>query len=375
MDPSRRIHLCLSVSCCLALCFWFFFPSIYRAGDYIRQTNPFSGQREVERDFSPTPQELACLNGSFPPDQLGHSTPTPSAAEPIPNIVHFIFLQRLPSRRAEGDFGFLHYLAIRSAIVSLNPDAVYLHYGYISSPPSRITASRKFYTDKEDLLVSKNHWIQRLKSQVELKRYTKPLDGSIRHSAHVADTVRLELLLEHGGIYLDIDAFALRPFGRALNVPRPRSVLLGWEGGDRHGLCNAVIAARANSTFIDRWLKTYDHADLNREWNYHSVILPKNLAAAHPDEVCELPPDAFFWPTWTWRHITWMHEPLSDAEATHWSKRIEDTGGSLFDNQLVYHAWSQMARDRYLKRLTPDIIRKEDTRFNLMIRRFVEDDL
>lgn len=64
----------------------------------------------------------------------------------------------------------------------------------------------------------------------------------------------------------------------------------------------------------------------------------------------------------------YQHEPLGKTEADFWQSRIESTGGSLFENQLVYHAWSQMAQDRYLGRLTPEVVRREDTRF-------MEDDL
>lgn len=105
------------------------------------------------------------------------------------------------------------------------------------------------------------------------------------------------------------------------------------------------------------------------------MLLPKELADAHPREVCALAPDAFFWPTWTWRHIEWMHEPLSGLEAARWRAEIERHGGSLFENQLAYHAWGQMAWDRHLKTLTPAVVRTRDTRFNLMLRRFLEDDL
>ncbi|RCI11805.1 hypothetical protein L249_7743 [Ophiocordyceps polyrhachis-furcata BCC 54312] len=341
-------------------------PTILLFGDYLSQNHPFSGQALVEQDFAPTPKELACLHGL----PLSSAKAVEDAA-PIPNVVNFIFFQKLPPRNRRGDFGFLNYLAVRSAVVSLKPQRIYIHYGFSSpsSAPHHVAGD-----DAEpQQLVFDNPWIRRLKPHVELKRYAKPIDHSLRHQEHLADRVRLEILLEHGGIYLDLDAFALRPFEKALAPPSPYDAVLGYEGGNRAGLCNAVIAARANSSFIRRWLTTYDSVDLNKEWNYHSVILPKELASEHPDEICELPPDAFLWPTWTWAHVRWMHEPLSSDESEYWQRRIRDFGGSLFKNQLAYHAWSQMSRYRYLKRLTPDVIRREDTRFNLLMRRFLED--
>jgi len=336
-------------------------PGIYHAADYIRQTNPFSGQKYIEQAFEATELELACLRGVKLPDQpQSHH----EKADPIPNVVHFIFGLKNPfDNPSVGRFDFLSYLAVRSAVVSLKPEAIYLHYTYLSEPPSP-DASADPMT---------NPWIQRLKPHIKLIHH--PPGESHTHYAHLSDTMRLQFLLEKGGIYLDIDAFALRPFNGVLATPSQHDVVLGAEGGNRWGLCNAIIAARANSTFVARWLASYDNIDFSREWNYHSVLLPKELADQHPEEVCALAPDAFFWPTWTWRHVEWMHEPLNREAAKYWKGEIDRHGGSLFDNQLAYHAWSQMAWDRHLKHLTATTVRMKDTRFNLMVRRFLEDDL
>lgn len=250
-----------------------------------------------------------------------------------------------------------------SAVVSLKPTAIYLHYTYLSEPASP--------DPNADPLT--NPWIKRLSKDITLVHHEP--SASPNHYAHLSDTLRLQALLSDGGIYLDIDAFALRPFTRILSVPEPHDIVLGAEGGNRWGLCNAIMAARPNSTFVERWLESYSRADLSREWNYHSVLLPKEMADESPDEVCALAPDAFFWPTWTWRHIDWMHEAISPKEAKYWAGKIEENKGALFRNQLAYHSWSQMAWDRYLKKLTPQAVREKDTRFNLLVRRFLEDDV
>ncbi|KAK3381489.1 hypothetical protein B0H63DRAFT_475825 [Podospora didyma] len=335
------------------------FPYIFSFGDYVRQTNPFSGQKWIEQAFEAHETELACLRGQPIP---GDDKDAAVASDPIPNRVHFIYGLKNPLfNPGAGRFDFLSYLAVRSAIVSLKPDAIYLHYTYISEPPS----------PDADADPMTNSWIQRLAKHIKLVHH-KPTDSSVQY-AHLSDTMRLQFLLEEGGIYLDIDAFALRPFDKVLAAPRPHDVVLGAEGGNRWGLCNAIIAARANSTFMRRWLESYDNVDFTREWNYHSVLLPKEMADAHPSEVCALAPDAFFWPTWTWRHIDWMHQPLNPQAAAFWQGEIDRHGGSLFENQLAYHAWSQMAWDRYLHKLTPSLVRTHDTRFNLLMRRFLED--
>ncbi|KAK3350062.1 hypothetical protein B0T25DRAFT_458881 [Lasiosphaeria hispida] len=340
---------------------YMFSSYLYHVIDYVRQTNPLSGQKYIELAFEASDAELACLRGLALP---GEQPPPPGATDPIPNIVHFIFGLKNPFDNPDaGRFDFLSYLAMRSAVVSLRPDAIHLHYTYLSEPPSP-DANADPMT---------NPWIRRLAEHITLVHHP-PANSTVQY-AHLSDTMRLQFLLEQGGVYMDMDAFALRPFDKLLASPRPHDVVLGAEGGNRWGLCNAVMAARANSSFVARWLASYDHVDFSREWNYHSVLLPKAMAEAHPHEVCRLAPDTFFWPTWTWRHVDWMHEPLGHEAAQYWAGEIARHGGSLFDNQLAYHSWSQMAWDRYLKHLTPDVVRSSDTRFNLLVRQFMEDDL
>ncbi|KAK3342824.1 hypothetical protein B0H65DRAFT_231198 [Neurospora tetraspora] len=398
------------------------FPTLYYYGDYIRQTNPFSGQRSTEQPFTPTDSELACLRGHgggghafFPGSRSGgndndnenennNGHPSHSFSEGtvnpggIPNIVHFIYgLSNPHSHPSAGHFDFLSYLALRAALVSLQPTVVQLHYTYLSSPPSPDPGADPL----------SNPWIRRLAQKwpekFRLVHHQPPAEEG--QYAHMSDTLRLQILLEQGGIYLDIDVFAVRSFASLLSAPADgKDTILGYEGGNRWGLCNAVIVARPNATFIKRWLDTYEDVDLEKEaWNYRSVLLPKELAEEGNDEsgggrggkgeeargkdgkdgkeakkgdVCALPPDAFFWPTWTWRHVEWMHTPLkTKEEKEYWERQIARNGGGLFENQMAYHAWGQMAWDRHLKWLTPEVIRKKDTRFNLLVRRFLEDDL
>ncbi|KAM7185956.1 hypothetical protein V8F33_012083 [Rhypophila sp. PSN 637] len=359
-------------------------PWLIYFGDYVRQTNPWSGQKYTELAFTASGDELACLHGRPLPSEesknaaaaKGKNTPEP---KPIPNIVHFVFGLKNPLVKSRaGNFDFLWYLAVRSALVSIKPEKLYLHYTYLPGPEaSAADADDKAVTMHDPLA---NPWIKRLSKDIELVHHkpapsSGPDQDSPARYAHLSDTLRLDLLQNQGGIYLDMDSFALRPFDELRNPPSGHDIILGHEGGNRWGLCNAVMLARPNSTFLSRWIKSYENVDLSKEWNYHSVLLPKEMATAHPDEVCTLAPDAFFWPTWTWRHVDWMHEALSEKDAAYWSQQIKKHGGSLFENQRAYHAWSQMAFERYLARLTPEVIRTRDTRFNLLMRRFLEDDL
>ncbi|KAI0966314.1 hypothetical protein F4678DRAFT_449843 [Xylaria arbuscula] len=334
---------------------------LYDLGDWMRQTHPGSYQYEVEKDFMATDEELNCLYNMTAPIDT-HDI------KPIPNHAHFIFgLSNPYEERNAGSFGFLAFLAVRSATVGLQASRIFLHYTYLAEPASPEPNKDPFCNPWINLL--KNDIILVYHSPSEIKTL-KDVSGA-RKAAHISDVLRLKILREHGGIYLDIDAFALRPFTSLLQTPR--DIVMGHEGANRAGLCNAIMVARAGSSFIDHWISEYKHIDFKKEWNYHSVMFPKELQQQRPNDICTLPPAAFFWPTWTWHHIDWMHESLDLDEARHWTKQIERNGGSLFEGQLAYHSWNQMAWNRYLRHLTPEVVRTRNTRFNLMVRRFLPD--
>ncbi|KAI1474055.1 glycosyltransferase family 32 protein [Daldinia eschscholtzii] len=363
----RRVYYLIPVIFILVLLSPPIRPSVRQFGDRLRQTLPFAYQWKVQQDFVPTQHELDCLHGLTPRLATDGDKPI----EPIPNHVHFIYgLSNPYNKPSVGTFDFLCYLAIRSAIVGMKAEKISLHYTYLADPPS----------PEPNASPLSNPWIRLLKDDISLVYHSPEEIAALKSSpdatwqaAHVSDILRLKLLQEQGGIYMDMDAFGFRPFTTLLNSPR--DIILGHEGGNRGGLCNAIMVARKNSSFIARWLREYNGADLSKEWNYHSVVLPKELELEHPDEVCTLAPNAFFWPTWTWNHIEFMHKQLSSDEARKWAAEIDKNGGSLYEDQLAYHAWSQMAWERHLSKLTPEIVRTRDTRFNILVRDFLQDNL
>jgi hypothetical protein len=331
----------------VALIAWIFFLAVvglFYSENIISFFRPYVLYAEgLSRYSPPTAAERACFDGTVERYNAVGLT------QEIPKKVHFIW-----GPKGDGAFTFPFYLSIRSALHTLQLDKVELHYTYL---------------DRE------NTWFKALEKNLTLVHHdpAEYLNG-FQHASpdmdisHMADILRLQVLRAEGGIYLDSDAFVLRPFDTLLKGAR--DVVMAHEGGYRGALTNAVILAKKEAPFIRRWLAEYDTFD-DAKWNYHSVILPDKLATLHPEDLCELSPTAFFWPTWAPDHIDWMHEPLTPEEADDVRKKIDMYGGGLFDDQLVYHAWSHGAR-KYLQRMTPETIKTEDTRFNLLIRRFVD---
>jgi len=298
-------------------------------------------------DWIDTPEEIACQNA-----------PTEPTQNPIPNVVHFILIAE---ENQEAELEFYQYLAIKAAILRLRPEAIKLHT----------------YALNEE-----NEWWEAIKHRVDLvhhepQRYLQTSDGSSHklRLAHQTDVLRLEILHEEGGIYLDTDVYALRSFSPLLQSPR--DLLMGHEGGGRNGLGNAVIVARPRSTFISRWLDKYHESfdDAPKMWNHHSIMVPVELAQQHPGEICKLSPSAFFWPTWSSADVALMHRPVSGDEVLALERNLSVYGGAMYPNQLAYHAWGNIARREHLGKLSPEVLLGVATRFNFLLREIYNTDI
>lgn len=306
------------------------------------QYNPFAWPRRVENfDFHNTLEEQLCFNGSI------LRINSPDATFTIPRIVHITW-----GLKGDGTFTLALYLSIKSALVNIRPNQIQVHYTRLD----------------ED-----NEYFQALKPHLTLVHHD-PADMASGvqpnwHVAHMSDVMRLRALYDTGGIYMDSDVYILRSFDALL--AGARDVVLGHEGGNRYGLCNALIVAKKGAPFVQRWLEHYDDFT-EQDWNYHSVVLPRKLADEHPEELCALSPTTFFWPLWTPSHVDYMHAELDEDQARKVEAEVERNGGGLYANQLAYHAWSQNSYELYVGKLTPEIIRTRDTRFNILVRRFLD---
>ncbi|KAK8067282.1 hypothetical protein PG997_014029 [Apiospora hydei] len=307
---------------------YYWLPQIYQLGDRVRQTGPWSTQYQLEQKSVPTTDELDCLHGSLPQLKDDEFSPT----DPIPNRVHFIYgLSNPYNKPGAGRFDFLCYLAVRSAILGLKADKVFLHYTYISEPPS----------PDPNADPRTNPWIKRLQHDIELVHHTPE----------------------------ELAGLKSRP------EASPRGVVLGHEGGNRQGLCNAIMAGHANGTFLQRWLDAYDGVDLSRSGTTTASCCPRRCSSSTRPRCARFRPGRSSGPRGRGTISTGCTPRWEPGEAQYWAAEVKRNGGGLFADQFAYHAWSQMAWDRYLKHLTPEVVRTKDTRFNVMVRRFIGDDV
>jgi glycosyltransferase involved in cell wall biosynthesis len=201
----------------------------------------------------------------------------------IPNIAHFVF----GLGDTEEPFHPLHYVAIESCRRVLAPERIYFHYRHLPFGP---------YWDEIAPFLTLH--------QVELSPEVLGADYSPRlvppgfRYAHHADFVRLDALIEHGGVYADIDTVFLRPFPRALFdhpfvIGREPPVRDERTGIIRPSLCNALLMSEPGSAFARTWREQMAGA-MNGTWSNHSGFLSERLSREMPDSVSVTPQSLFF---------------------------------------------------------------------------------
>ena len=243
-------------------------------------------------------QSLRRLSLSMPLDAEGR----------IPPLIHFVY--------GFGDCGEFPYYARRAieSAIRCNP-----HWTVIVHAPQTPAGA---------------HWAAVADHIIVHKIEDFDYYGCARfiHYAHKTDLVRLLILREMGGGYLDVDTLTIRGFDEL----RDNEVVLGVQPSDEQaqgGLSNAVILAKPKSGFISAWLasyRTFRSNGIDARWDYHAATVPIFLAAKFPGRVKILGHRAFCSPSWrdTSRIL------LSPAGM----KFAQD-----FEQTYVFHFWTALA--------------------------------
>ncbi|CAG8549589.1 16128_t:CDS:2 [Racocetra persica] len=252
----------------------------------------------------------------------------PKRTQKVPKILHYVYLNEDP---ASLPFNFTHWLAFTSAIETIKPEKTYFHC--IHEP--------------------KSYWYQLIKPKVSIMKtriVTKIFGNPVNIIQHKSDIIRMEVLRDFGGIYLDLDVIVLQPFDDLLYY----DFTMGIEKTNQSTLCNAAIVSRPFAPFLTRWMLGYKDFD-DSDWSRHSIRLPYNMSKVYSNDIHVLNATAFFWPTW-------MDEHLDLAYASN---------NYNFSNQYIYHMWSTKSYYKYLQYLSPKSIKSEETSFNRVVRKFL----
>ncbi len=188
------------------------------------------------------------------------------------NICHFVFglkQQTMP-------FLFVYYVAVYSAHIINNPDVIYFYYHY-----------EPYGT-----------WWDKLKliPNIKLEKIDIPTHIGIKpilKTAHRADWVRMNILYNKGGVYLDIDTICVKPWKDLLK----EKVVLAKE--TLGGVGNSIMFTEPKSDFFKLWLNNYENHFKANGWRESSIVLPEKLAKAFPNLITLKEPDVFFIPSYT----------------------------------------------------------------------------
>lgn len=277
----------------------------------------------------------------------------PSRNAVIPNDFHFIFglqKQREP-------FHLCHYLCIESCFQVNRPEHIFLYYHY------------KPFGSYWDLIAPRLILVKVDPNPLlSIRRYGLRNLACWRYRyAHHADFIRLEKLLERGGVYADIDTIFVNPFPLHLFTEdfvlgREIDVVSQTTGKKQPSLCNAVILARPGAVFGQLWLAAMETA-FNGSWSNHSTILPQQLSRQHPELIHIEPSRTFYKHMWTPAGLQTLLQGLDPD----------------FNEVVSMHLWSHLWWSRRRKDfcsfhaglLTEEYIRKVDTTYNIVARKFL----
>lgn len=200
----------------------------------------------------------------------------------IPRIAHFVF----GLREQVEPFHLLHYLAIETCRRILQPDTIYLHYHNLPFG--------EFWDQIRPHLTLNRVG---LSPDVLAAKYNDQLVPEEYRYAHHADFVRLDALIEHGGIYADVDTVFIRPIPEALYdekfvIGREIDVKDEASGEMRQSLCNAFLMAEPGSEYARTW-RARMGGELNGTWSNHSCLLAQTISEELPEEVRVEPETSF----------------------------------------------------------------------------------
>lgn len=200
----------------------------------------------------------------------------------MPNTFHFVYGLRPQTE----PFPLAHLLCLRSCRAVNQPDEIVLHLHH--EPWGR-------YWDlvRDDLTIVPVEPV----CEVDEHDYDERLVPARYRYAHHADFLRLDALVEQGGVYADIDTIFVAPlpshlFEQPFVIGREPPIVDERTGERRPSLCNAFLMSEPGSAFARTWRDRM--AAALDGWSHHSTLLPQELAEAHPDQVHIEPERTFF---------------------------------------------------------------------------------
>ena len=263
----------------------------------------------------------------------------------IPRIYHFVF----GLRKQVEPFSLAYYLCLESCRKLNQPEKIYFYYHYEPFGP--------YWEAIRPIL--KLEWVP-LNPLVGEYKYREAGLSPFRY-AHHSDFVRMEKLVERGGVYADIDTLFLNPIPDALF---DKSFIIGSEGHIRDpktgasvaSLCNAFLMCEPSAAFGRIWLERMA-GNFDGSWSNHSTLLPQRLAEEFP-ELVHVEPETSFYP----------FAASIPGLAALFEGKVE-VPGNAYSAHLWEHLWWDVARTDFSlfsgADLTEDYVRRAETTYGV----------
>ncbi len=270
----------------------------------------------------------------------------------VPRTFHFVFGMKPQTE----PFHLAYYLCLASCLEVNRPDRLILYYHF--EPHGRYW----------ELIRERIDTVQvELTPLVQDFAYRDAAIGDHYRYAHHADFVRIDQLIERGGVYADMDTLFVAPIPDSFYTPpvlmgREKDVFNERTGREEPSVCNALILAHRGAPFLVALRRRMESA-LDGTWSAHSCSLIRELADEMPDAIELVDPRPFYRFMWTPDDLRLLFEG-----------RERDLGG-VYSIHLWSHLWWARRRRDFTRfhagLLTEGRIRRVDTTYNVLARPFL----
>lgn len=180
----------------------------------------------------------------------------PKNDTPIPKIIHLLYF-------GETEFMNFHYECIKSMSKNMRDYKIIIY--------NKIEPSENVYWENVKKLPNLT---------IEDIQVPEEYDGfPLSYFQYKADVVRLNVLYEKGGVYLDIDMLVIKNFDHIINSGKGFYISEEYEKGK--GLINAFIASKPKNEFLKLWLESFKTGLRMENWAYHIRESNKKLLEKH----------------------------------------------------------------------------------------------
>jgi hypothetical protein len=276
----------------------------------------------------------------------------------IPRRFHFVF----GLRPQTSPFHIVHYLCLKSCIDVERPESVHLHCHYepFGELWDRIRPALTVHRIEQDA------WVRDHPSYFTHEE-GRLIQGLNLGYAHQSDFVRLRVLLEHGGVYADMDTLFVQPvpaarFDEAFVIGEERLASV-TERPHRRTLCNAFLMSARGAAFPKVWLSRMREV-FDGTWSRHSCEEATALRERMPESVWVAPVRNHF-----------LH-PCTPEGIHTLLVGLDPDLSEVYSMHLWAHVWWSPLRTDFTTvhagMLTEDHIRTVDTTYTVVARRFLD---